>query len=91
MFKKTFQNDKVPVFSTYDSSITATKNKLRAMREKVCFTVINRGRLWYNKLTTEQFAELARWYDAWLEVTDTLKIPETPAWINDKLESEDIL
>jgi hypothetical protein len=90
MYKKSFQNDEPPVLSEYDSSITATKNKLRKMREEVCFPVINRGRLWYNKLTTEQFSELHAWYEAWLDVTDSLKIPKTPTWINDKLEQEDI-
>lgn len=91
MFKKTFQNDTPPVFSKYDSSITATKNKLRKMREEQCFSVVNRGRLWYSRLSTEQYSELSAWYNAWLEVTDTLVIPKEPAWLNDKLEQEEIL
>lgn len=91
MYKKSFQNEKPPVFSVYDSSLEATKRKLREMRKNVCFAVVNRGRLWYNRLSTEQFAELSIWYDKWLDVTETLVIPETPAWINDKLKLEEIL
>ena len=55
---------------------------LRSLREKVCFPVINRGKLWYNCLTTEQLAELKRWYHDWLNVTKTLKIPVKPAWLD---------
>ena len=54
---------------------------LRFKREKVCFPYINRGVLWYNKLTTEQKVELDAWYQAWLDVTDTKVIPESPEWL----------
>lgn len=56
-------------------------NNLRHQREKVCFPIVNRGQLWYNKLTNEQKSELDAWYQAWLDVTDTMAIPETPAWL----------
>ena len=54
---------------------------LRAQREKVCFSVINRGELWYSRLSNEEREELACWYDAWLNVTETKVIPETPKWL----------
>lgn len=54
---------------------------LRNKREAICFSVINRGGLWYEKLTNSQKTELSEWYDAWLEVTETLIEPQTPSWI----------
>ena len=54
---------------------------LRAQREKACFQYVNRGSLWYNKLTNEQKEELDTWYQAWLDVTETRTIPETPEWL----------
>ena len=93
MHKKTFQTV-APVTKDaikYDSSLEATKEKLRKQRQDECFSVVNRGRLWYNRLSIEQYAELELWYDAWLNVTETLNIPKCPTWINDKLETEEIL
>lgn len=55
--------------------------RLRILREKECFSVINRGQAWYNSLTSEQSAELQEWYQAWLNVTETKEIPEKPDWI----------
>ena len=54
---------------------------LRSQREKVCFPYINRGYLWYSRLTSEQSNELDAWYQAWLNVTDTKVIPEMPEWL----------
>lgn len=54
---------------------------LRHRREKVCFPYINRGYLWYSKLTEEQKTELAVWYQAWLDVTDTKVVPIAPEWL----------
>ena len=59
---------------------------LRQLREKECFSIVNRGKLWYNCLTDEQLTELTDWYFAWLDVTKTKVIPIPPAWLNDKLE-----
>ena len=56
-------------------------NNLRARRETECFPIINRGRLWYDSLTSEQTQELNTWYQAWLDVTETLEIPQKPIWI----------
>lgn len=56
-------------------------NGLRTQREYECFSVVNRGELWYNKLTEEQKAELSQWYEDWLDVTDTKVIPTKPTWL----------
>ena len=72
----------------YYSSPEVIKRKLRERREKECFSVVNRGRLWYNKLSTAQIIELTNWYNAWLDVTESLVAPIAPTWINEKLEDE---
>lgn len=54
---------------------------LRVQREIECFSIINRGQLWYNSLTEEQLAELQVWYKAWLDVTETKITPEKPSWL----------
>ena len=64
---------------------------IRQRREKECFTIINRGVLWYNCLTIEQKAELNGWYHNWLNATETGVIPPRPSWLNDKIEREEIL
>lgn len=56
-------------------------NTLRSRREQDCFSVINRGVLWYSRLTDEQKAELELWYQAWLDVTETGVIPNNPEWL----------
>lgn len=65
------------------------KGRLKNRREKECFPVINRGVLWYNKLSNEQYIELMNWYNAWLDVTKTLVAPTAPKWINKKLTDEE--
>lgn len=57
-------------------------NELRLTRQRECFSVINRGSLWYDFLTLEQKEELREWYQAWLEVTDTNEIPQKPLWLD---------
>lgn len=54
---------------------------LRNQREVECFPIINRGKLWYDNLTTEQVTELDEWYNAWLDVTETKVIPNKPNWL----------
>jgi hypothetical protein len=41
----------------------------------------NRGQLWHASLTAEQVLELTTWYNAWLDVTDTLIVPDKPNWL----------
>lgn len=55
--------------------------ELRQQREEECFSIINRGALWYNTLTEEQLTELQTWYKAWLDVTETKIVPKKPIWI----------
>ena len=54
---------------------------LRKRRETECFSYINRGQLWYDRLTETQQSELAAWYEAWLHVTETLTVPAKPSWL----------
>lgn len=54
---------------------------LRNKREKNCFAYINRGELWYSRLSDTQRAELNTWYQAWLDVTETRTIPSKPEWL----------
>lgn len=57
------------------------KQELRDCREEECFPIINRGQLWYESLDGQQRSELRDWYNAWLKVTETLKVPEKPTWL----------
>ena len=66
-----------------------TVKMLRKRREETCFPVINRGKLWYERLTNEQYGELRQWYQAWLDVTKTKIIPYTPKWVNSRLNDEE--
>ena len=56
---------------------------LRARREAECFPVINRGQLWYDRLTEGQESELSAWYQAWLDVTETKEAPEKPKFLQE--------
>lgn len=59
----------------------AAKDAYRQRRQAECFPIINRGQLWYGTLTEDQLTELRTWYQAWLDGTDTLTIPEKPEWL----------
>lgn len=54
---------------------------IRSRRSSECFPIINRGALWYEKLTEEQKTELAVWYELWLNAPATAIIPKKPVWI----------
>ena len=43
----------------------------------------NRGYLWYSGLNIKQWLELKKWYLSWLNVTDTLTIPDRPDWLDE--------
>ena len=58
------------------------KEDYRQRRETECFSVINRGQLWYEGITIPQLLELRSWYKAWLNVTETLVVPKKPAWLD---------
>ncbi|MBQ3047587.1 MAG: hypothetical protein IJD48_01065 [Clostridia bacterium] len=55
--------------------------QLRQLRNSECFSVINRGLLWYNTLNNSQLDELTNWYINWLDVTKTKIVPVKPSWI----------
>ena len=59
----------------------ALQTALRQRREAECFSYINRGQPWYDRLSGEQKSELEAWYAAWLKVTDTLTVPAKPSWL----------
>ena len=59
------------------------KSSLRVRREKECFSVVNRGWIWYSTLTLSQWRELRTWYIAWLRVTETMTPPDRPSWVDD--------
>jgi len=59
----------------------AKKAEFRLRRETECFSVINRGQLWYEDVSITQLLELRQWYKAWLNVTETMVVPEKPTWL----------
>ena len=59
----------------------AKKAEFRLRRETECFSVINRGQLWYEGVSITQLLELRQWYKAWLNVTETMVVPEKPTWL----------
>ena len=74
-------SDNKPVLKPIILSDEQILMNLRNQREVECFHIINRGKLWYDTLTTEQVAELDEWYKAWLDVTKTKVIPNKPNWL----------
>ena len=57
------------------------KEILRQKRDEICYPIINRGDLWYRRLSEQQKTELDIWYTAWLDVTKTFIIPVKPTWL----------
>lgn len=66
-----------------NKQIQVLKDDLRNDRETECFDVVNRGDIWYKKFvnTPEREIEFEAWYQAWLDVTETLEKPIKPEWI----------
>ena len=58
-----------------------TLSKIRGRRATECFPIVNRGVLWYEKLTDAQRQELSEWYEAWLDAPQTGFVPNMPVWI----------
>lgn len=69
-----------------DSLQAAELDQLRARRNKECFTIINRGTLWYDLLTDSQKADLNVWYIEWLNVTETKQVPDVPESLTEVLK-----
>ena len=64
-----------------ENKLEALRQTLKLRRETECFSYINRGQLWYDRLSEEQKSELDKWYSDWLKVTDTLSAPKKPEWL----------
>ena len=62
-------------------TVEEQREYIRQLRVSKCFPIINRGELWYSKLTQEQISELSVWYEAWLDAPQTGIIPSIPTWI----------
>ena len=58
----------------------ATKQKIRAWREKNCFPIVDRGGFMAS-LTPTRKEEVLKWYKACLDATETGIIPQKPSWI----------
>lgn len=72
------------VFQERDKTADYTNlaaDELRSRRETECFAVINRGLLWYEKLTQVQKQELSEWYEAWLHAPATGIVPDKLTWV----------
>lgn len=84
-YRSYYLSDKNTLIKSADKQLEINNERkltdLRHKREKQCFPYINRGQLWYSKLTDAQKDELDAWYQAWLDVTDTKIIPELPVWL----------
>lgn len=66
----------------YEAHVTEElKAEYRQRRETECFSVVNRGQLWYEGISIAQLLELRQWYKAWLNVTETMVVPKKPAWL----------
>ena len=78
--------EETPVYEDIQVYIPYTEeemlDQLREKREDECFSIINRGQLWYDTLSDAQKKELKAWYKAWLDVTETLAEPVKPEWLN---------
>ncbi len=82
----------IQVYIPYTEEELAERKRaeIRLRRETECFAVINRGKLWYDRLSVVQEVQLADWYEAWLNAPETLVVPERPSWIDSKIESEEV-
>lgn len=72
------ENDKVVILIPID---TIKKNEIRKRRDTECFSIVDRGELWYNSLTEEQSSGLKQWYQNWLNAPETGEIPDKPDWL----------
>ena len=77
------EEEKILVYIPYSEQELAQNelNNLRMRRKNECFSYINRGQIWYDRLTQEQLRELKIWYQAWLDVTKTKQVPIKPTWL----------
>ena len=66
------------------------QERIRKLRKEKCFPIVNRGKLWYERLSDKEIGELNEWYQKWLDATETLIAPDDLSWFNKKLVEEEI-
>ena len=84
------ETEDIYVYVPYTATEIVERQKagLRRRRAAECFPIVNRGELWYDKLTEEQKSELSVWYEMWLDAPQTLSAPAAPSWIDGGKETE---
>lgn len=73
--------DGSPKVSLIPRTVEEQKEIIRRLRANRVFPIINRSNFWYNTLTETQKQELQTWYQAWLDATETLVLPDRPSWL----------
>lgn len=58
------------------------QENIRSKRIKECFSIINRGKVWYDMLDAEEKEELGKWYREWLDAPATGVIPDLPSFLD---------
>ena len=76
-----YEDIQVYILYTEEEIAQIKAETLRTQRAAQCFPIVNRGALWYEKLTEEQKSELSAWYEAWLDAPETGSEPEKPSWL----------
>jgi len=71
-----------PFVDLIPRSTEEQKSILRRLRVNRVFPIVNRSNFWFNSLTQQQKDELQVWYQAWLDATETLEIPDRPTWLD---------
>lgn len=74
------ENDNIEK-TLFSLNVEEQKKVLRQIREKECYSIVNRGDVWYKRLNDYQKAEVDEWYQKWLDVTETFDIPQKPSWL----------
>ena len=69
-----------------DEPLSEILDRIRTIRDTDCFSIINRGKLWYDTLSKEQITELNKWYNEWLDLPNKyvggdILYPEKPEWL----------
>lgn len=82
-----YEDIQVYVLYTAEELDEIKRADIRRRRVSECFSVINRGKLWYDRLTVAKEIELTDWYNAWLDAPETLTVPERPTWIDNKINA----
>lgn len=77
--KYSYRDKKLCKHSTLSSR---EQENIRSKRIKECFSIINRGKAWYDMLDAEEKEELGKWYHEWLDATATGVIPDLPSFLD---------